>query len=69
MLDTDFDALLKKTIDVLASLLSKTNLVFEDKIIIENAISIIMGTILYKKDLFSHFLNFTKEDGPINSAE
>ena len=53
MLETDFSALFNKILTVLTILLSKTNLVFEDKIIIENGLSIIVGTMLFKNDTYT----------------
>ena len=58
MLNTDFEQLLAKTLELLTTIISKTSLILEDKIIIENAISIMMGTMLFKKELFANFLGF-----------
>lgn len=55
--------------DLLATLLVKTSFSLEDKIILENSISILMGTILFKNELFANFLAFQKEDGAIRNTE
>jgi len=65
MLNTDFEQLLAKTLELLTTIISKSSLILEDKIIIENSISIMMGTMLYKKELFANFIGFKNNDDKI----
>ena len=58
MLSTNFDQLFDKLLDLLSVMLSKTNMIFEDKIIIENALSIIVGILMFKKECYSKFTGF-----------
>ena len=65
MLNTNFEQLLAKTLELLTTIISKSSLILEDKIIIENSISIMMGTMLYKKELFANFIGFKNNDDKI----
>ena len=47
ILETDFEQLFNKVLSLLAIILSKTTLIVEDKIIIENSLSIIIGIIFF----------------------
>ena len=58
MLNTDFAKLMDKILEILAATLSKPSLVFEDRDIVENALSIMVGTVLYKKELYEKFVGF-----------
>ena len=58
MLNTNFDQIFDKLLELLAVMLSKTNMILEDKVIIENALSLLVGTLLYKKDCYAKFVNF-----------
>ena len=53
ILETDFEQLFNKVLSLLAIILSKTTLIVEDKIIIENSLSIMVGILLFKKDIYS----------------
>jgi len=53
ILETDFEQLFNKVLSLLATILSKTTLILEDKIIIENSLSIMVGILLFKKDVYS----------------
>ena len=48
MLSTDFNQLFDKLLEILAAMLSKTSLILEDKIIIENTLAILVGILLFK---------------------
>jgi len=63
MLDTDFSQLLDKVMMLIATVLSKSVLNYEDKIIIENAVSIVVGILLFKKELYPKFEGFTSTVG------
>ena len=54
----NFEQVFDKVLELLSVMLSKTNMIFEDKVIIENALSILVGTLLYKKECYSKFTNF-----------
>ena len=58
MLSTNFDQLFDKLLDLLAIMLSKTNMIFEDKIVIENTLAIIVGILMFKKDCYPKFVGF-----------
>lgn len=58
MLNTDFDQLFDKLLELLAVMLSKTSMILEDKIIVENSLAILVGILLFKKDCFSKFVAF-----------
>jgi hypothetical protein len=58
MLSTNFDQLFDKLLDLLSVMLSKTNMIFEDKIVIENALSIIVGILMFKKNYYPKFTGF-----------
>ena len=53
ILETDFEQLFNKVLSLLAIILYKTTLIVEDKIIIENSLSIMVGILLFKKDIYS----------------
>jgi len=53
ILETDFEQLFNKVLSLLAIILSKTTLIVEDKIIIENSLAIMVGILLFKKDIYS----------------
>lgn len=69
MLNTDFDKLFDKALALIATLLSKSSLILEDKIIIENALSLVLGILLFKKDVYAKFVGFTCANGQIRNAE
>lgn len=58
MLSTNFDQLFDKLLEMLAVMLSKTSLILEDKIIVENTLAILVGILLFKKDCYSKFVGF-----------
>ena len=59
MLNTNFEQLFEKMLQLLSTMLSKSFMTFEDKIIVENALSIFVGTLLFKTDIYPKFTNFT----------
>ena len=59
MLNTDFEQLFTKVINVLAMTLVKDSLIIEDKLIIENAVAIIVGILLFRKELYAKFVGFS----------
>ena len=54
----DFSMLQQALLSVIAAVLAKTNFLFEDKLVIENALNLWIGCILYKPDLFDGFLSY-----------
>ena len=58
MLNTDFEQLLTKVMNVLAMTLVKESLIIEDKLIIENSVAIIVGILLFRKELYANFIGF-----------
>ena len=53
---------------LLVTACSKQSLIYEDKLIIENALSIMTGTLLYKPELYPKFESFTSQ-AEVKSAE
>jgi len=51
----------------LVTVLSKSTLIYEDKLIVENAMSIMVGILLFKQELYQKFQNYTSA-GAIKSA-
>lgn len=43
-------------------MLSKNEMIFEDKLIIENALSLWVGCVLHRNELFNEFYNFRGAD-------
>ena len=43
----------------MATTLVKESLIIEDKLIIENAMAIIVGILLFRKELYAKFVGFT----------
>lgn len=68
MLNTDFEKLFDKVMQILATILAKPGLIFEDKILIENALSILVGILLYRKNIYTRFISFSAQ-GEIQNAE
>jgi len=68
MLNTDFETLFDKMMQILAVCLSKPVMIFEDKSLVENALSILVGILLYRKNIYSRFISFSAQ-GKISSAE
>lgn len=56
-------------LEILAMTISKSHLIIEDKIIIENALSILVGILIYNKTLYSNFVSFENAAGSINNTE
>ena len=69
MLNTDFEQLFDKVLNVLATTLVKDQLIIEDKLIIENSLAIIVGILLFRKELYAKFVGFSRNDGSIANAE
>jgi hypothetical protein len=63
MLNTDFEQLLTKVMNVLAMTLVKDTLIIEDKLIIENSMAIIVGILLFRRELYFNFVRFTSSQG------
>ena len=69
MLNTNFEQLFDKTISLLATVLGKETLIFEDKVIIENALAVLVGILLYKKEVYAKFIGFTASSGIANAEQ
>ena len=66
--NTDFEEVVKKMLDLIANVLLKKEFILEDKLIVENCLSILLGSILYQSELFKHFTHF-KGQGSIKNAQ
>ena len=68
MLNTPFDQLIDKILQLLCITLQKPSLVFEDREIIENALAILVGAILFKREEYNRLIGFSSQ-GQISNAE
>ena len=59
LLSTNYARLQQKILELVVSVLQKEQLTLEEKIIVENAISVWVGSSLYRPELFDGFLSFT----------
>ena len=64
ILNTDFDSLVNNLLDLTSSLIVSTNFSIEHKVIVENALSLIVGSILSKPELLQHLIEFKPKDSP-----
>ena len=62
LLSTNYSRLQSKILSLVFDILQKDGLNLEEKIIVENAMTIWVGSSLYKPELFSEFLQFTSGD-------
>ena len=60
LLSTNYARLQQKILSLIFSLLQQSSFSLEDKIIIENAITIWVGALLYKPELFAEFQAFVQ---------
>jgi hypothetical protein len=63
----DYKQLQHKILTVISQILTKETMIFEDKLIIENALSLLVGCILHKNELLSDLYTFTSPS--ISSCE
>jgi hypothetical protein len=59
----DYKLLQAKILRTIEQILLKKELIFEDKLIIENALSLWVGCVLHKNELFNEFYEFNGVDG------
>jgi hypothetical protein len=59
----DYKRLQSKILIIIAQVLAKEHMIFEDRLIIENALSLWVGCVLHKNELFNEFYEFKGEDG------
>jgi hypothetical protein len=58
MLDTiDFQRIQKKTLELVHRILDKKTLVFEDKLVVENALILWLSCLTYHHELFNSFIS------------
>ena len=69
MLDTNFEELFDKLLQIIATLLSKTTLIFEDKVIIHNAVTMLIGIMMFKPELYAKFTSFQNAGSSISNTE
>ena len=65
----NFEQLFDRLLRLLATILSKSSLTIEDKFIIESALSIVVGILLYKNEIFAKFVGFTSETSIKNTEQ
>lgn len=66
--ETDFELVVKKMLEFIANVLAKKEFILEDKLIVENCLTILLGSILYQPELFGHLTSF-KGQGSIADAQ
>jgi len=69
MQGTDFEQLFDKLVQIIASSLSKSSVILEDKIIIQNAVTMVVGIMMAKPALYTKFVNFQAAGQPIANTE
>ena len=52
----DYSALQRQILQVATQVLKKEKLIFEDKLIVENALNLWVGCLLHRSDLFQEFI-------------
>jgi hypothetical protein len=58
----DYSALQKKVVEVTSLILKKESLIFEDKLILENALNLWTGCLLHRTELFKEFTELKSEE-------
>lgn len=58
LLSTNYSRLQQKILQLIFLIVKQTKVSLEDKLIVENAISVWVGICLYKFELFDEFLSF-----------
>jgi hypothetical protein len=48
-----------KILTLISQVLAKDNMIFEDKLIVENALSLLVGCLLHKPELLNDFYEFS----------
>lgn len=69
MLSSNFEQLFDKLMQLLATIMSKSTLILEDKIIIESALAIVVGILLFRNDVYARFIGFTSESAVKNTEQ
>ncbi len=60
----DYQLLTNKILTIISQILGKESMIMEDKLIIENALSLLVGCILHKNELMNDFYNFSSPTIP-----
>jgi hypothetical protein len=58
----DYSALQKKVVEVTSLILKKESMIFEDKLILENALNLWTGCLLHRTELFKEFTELKDEE-------
>lgn len=58
----DYKTLQSKILRIIAEILTKDKMIFEDKLIIENALSLWVGCIIHNNSLFGEFYFFKGDE-------
>lgn len=64
ILNTDFDSLVNKLLELSSALIVSLNFSIEHKVIVENALSLIVGAILNRPELLQHLVEFKSKTTP-----
>jgi hypothetical protein len=57
----EYKSLLQKILTLISQVLAKKHMIFEDKLIVENALSLLVGCLLHKPELLNDLYSFTSE--------
>src|SRR5690349_2923765 len=55
----DYQQLMQKILSIISQILGKPTMILEDKLIIENALSLLVGCVLHKNELLNDLYKFT----------
>ena len=69
IIETDFEQLFTKVLSTLGAVLTSPSMILEEKLIVENSLSIILGCLLYKKELWNKFTSFRGAAGSVADTE
>lgn len=62
LLTANYQRLLQKILALIFNIVKQSEISLEDKIIVENAVSVWVGICLYKQELFNEFVKFKSEE-------
>ena len=63
----EYKSLMQKILTLISQVLAKDSMIFEDKLIVENALSLFVGCLLHKPELINDFYAFSSPQ--LNSCD
>ena len=64
VLSTDFEALVVKLLEIISVMITSKNFTIEHKMVVEDALSLIVGSIMNKNDLIQCLVDFKSKSAP-----